>query len=314
MRLFKRLVTIFFCSGFLLFDLIAQNQEDNHQISFPNGFISVDGTQLDFVVEGKGLPCLVIGSSVYYPKTFSKEIRDQMQLYFVDMRWFAQKYASVDLSEFSIQTIADDIEKVRAQLGLEDFILMGHSIHGTIALEYCKRYPDKVSHLVLIGSPNVFANERHTNAANTLWNAASTERKELQTQKWNAIKRKLEQLPPHQAFIQNYLANSPRYWHDPNYDASWLWEGMSVNMEMTNHLFGTLFNDYDMFEEDFSISIPTLVVLGIDDYVVPYTLWRSEYEQLSNLTVELFEKSGHTPQLEESEAFNRQLLGWIKMN
>ncbi len=47
------------------------------------GYIEVDGTKLNYLVEGKGLPCLVIGSSIYYPRTFDKELRDHIKFYFV---------------------------------------------------------------------------------------------------------------------------------------------------------------------------------------------------------------------------------------
>ena len=59
-----------------------------------SGSIEVDGSQLEYVVQGEGLPCLVIGSSIYYPRTFSPELRKHLKLYFVDMKWFAKGYAA----------------------------------------------------------------------------------------------------------------------------------------------------------------------------------------------------------------------------
>ena len=44
------------------------------------GQLSVDGSKLDYVIEGRGKACLVIGSSVYYPKTFSPELQKHLKI------------------------------------------------------------------------------------------------------------------------------------------------------------------------------------------------------------------------------------------
>jgi proline iminopeptidase len=104
------------------------------------GFIEVGGTKLNYVVEGKGISCLVIGSSIYYPRTFDKKLRDHFKFCFVDMRWFAKDYTTVKPENFTLKTILEDIEKVRSELKLGKVIIIGHSIHGTIAFEYARRY------------------------------------------------------------------------------------------------------------------------------------------------------------------------------
>jgi proline iminopeptidase len=49
--------------------------------------------------------------------------------------------------------------------------------------------------------------------------------------------------------------------------------------------------------------------MGKFDYVDPYTLWKG-FEDIRGLTVKVFDKSGHTPQLEECDLFDRELQGW----
>ena len=127
-------------------------QENN--LSVPvNGSVMVSGTKLNWVAEGTGTPCLVIGSSIYYPRTFSKQLRDSLRFYFVDMRWFAKDYNPVRPGDYTLDSIMSDIEKVRTELKLEKFIIAGHSIHSVIAFEYARKHPDKVSHILMIGSP-----------------------------------------------------------------------------------------------------------------------------------------------------------------
>ncbi|NDB83077.1 MAG: alpha/beta hydrolase, partial [Alphaproteobacteria bacterium] len=47
------------------------------------------------------------------------------------------------------------------------------------------------------------------------------------------------------------------------------------------------------------------------DYFNPPHLWEKYREHVSDLTVRIFEKSAHTPQLEESRNFDEELIGWL---
>jgi len=42
------------------------------------GIVDVDGARLRYYIEGRGPACLVIGSSVFYPRTFSQELAQQV--------------------------------------------------------------------------------------------------------------------------------------------------------------------------------------------------------------------------------------------
>jgi proline iminopeptidase len=305
---------------YVLFILVSTGCKDSQnveQIPIPEspdstGFVLIDGTKLDFIVEGKGIPCLVIGSSIYYPRTFSKVLQDHFHLYFVDMRWFAKNYSPVNLSDFRLQTIIDDIEKVRSELKLEKVIIMGHSIHGAIAYEYAKQHPDKVSHLVMIDAPNTAGNIDQEVAISDLWNTASAERKDMQSKNWQILAN-MNNLTPAQLEIETYCLMSPEYWYDPTYDARWLWQGMTLNIDILHYLYNNIFSNYHMFKDGHSVPVPTFLAQGRYDYVYPYTLWNG-YDTIQGLTIKIFDKSGHTPQLEENGLFDTELLKWINEN
>jgi proline iminopeptidase len=118
------------------------------------GVVDVDGAQLRYRIEGHGPPCLVAGSSVYYPRVFSQHLRERLRLVFADLRHFADPRppASADPSfrpeQISIDTYTGEIDQVRKALGLGEVVVVGHSIHGTIALEYARRYPQHVRGVV----------------------------------------------------------------------------------------------------------------------------------------------------------------------
>lgn len=291
--------------------LVALEKKRTEKGSSSKSYIEVDGSKLNYVIEGRGKPCLVIGSSVYYPKTFSQDLRRYLKMYFVDLKWFAEGYVPENLDSVNIRSIVEDVEQIRQKLGLEKPIILGHSIHGTIAMEYAKKYPDKLSALVVIGSPSLWGNPAFDQKASALWETASDERKAIQKENWGHIT-ELDRLTGKEEAAGEYHLAAPQYWYDPHYDARWLWDGMTVHSELTKHLFTRVFSDYDMFDPPVQIPIPVFVAMGKYDYVIPYTLWESQYENIPDFTWVLFEKSGHTPQLEETVTFDAELLKWIK--
>ena len=281
-----------------------------HKQAKESGVIDVDGSKLHYVIEGEGIPCLVIGSSIYYPRTFSAKLRRHLKMYFVDLKWFAEGYVPEDLDTMNIRSIVDDVELIRKKLGLERPLIMGHSIHGTIATEYAKVYGDHVAGLIVIGSPCEWDNDTFHEKAAALWESASPERKRIQEENWGKFS-ELDRLTGQEEASAQYNSMSPQYWYDPYYDSGWLWKDMTVHSEVTQHLFTKVFHDYDLFDPAVRIDMPTIVLLGKYDYVVPYTLWKNGYQSIPDFRLVLFEKSGHTPQLEQSGKFDRELIHWI---
>ena len=275
-----------------------------------SNYIEVDGCKLRYIVKGEGLECLVIGSSIYYPRTFSKELEKHLKMYFVDMKWFAQDYKPENPDSVNISSIAGDIEQIRMKLGLEKPVILGHSIHGTIATEYVKKYSSNVSGLIVIGSPCEWGNETYDLKAGELWETASAERKKIQEENWGKLK-EIDRLAGQKEASARYNNMSPQYWYNPGYDATWLWDGMTVHSELTQHLFNKVFLNYNMFNPEIRIPVPVLVALGKYDYVIPYTLWKTTYNSIPDFTLVYFEKSGHTPQIEEQELFNKKLINWL---
>lgn len=303
---------IIFVSVLVIFILIAFNALAQYKTE--RGSVTIDGVKLNYVAEGSGTPCLVIGSSVYYPRIFSQQLRKSLKLYFIDLRWFVSDKGISPLSEYNIQSIADDIEIVRKELKLSKFIIIGHSIHGLIALDYARKYPTHVSHVVVIGSPAIYGSKEATDAMLTFRNNAEPERMEVLKKNWEANEDSISKLSPSEAFIKTYVTNGPLYWYDYTYDCSPLWEGVEVNTEVSNHLFQKLYSNYDVSASTTVLSQPVYIMLGKHDYVVPYTAWKSAYSNMPKMKLTLFEKSGHTPQFEESDLFEQHLISWIKSN
>lgn len=272
------------------------------------GVISVPGAKLHYVAEGEGTPCVVIGSSVYYPRTFSLALKKRFRFYFVDLRWFTPDLENDSPKGTTRQSLSDDVERIRLGLGLKKMVLIGHSIHGCVAFEYARRHPERVSRLVLIGSPPDFANAAYDAAVDAAWKTANAERQKLQTENWMHGER-FRQSPP-EPVVEDYLAMAPKYWANPRYDAAWLWRGMTIHTELLKSLYSVVFNPYQMLGSPASVPVPTWVATGKYDYVIPASLW-DRYRRVKGLRVTTFGKSGHTPQLEEPAAFDAEFSRWV---
>lgn len=57
------------------------------------------------------------------------------------------------VEELTIGKLADDLASVANKLGLVDFVLVGHSLGGAVAIDYAAGHPDRVAGLVVIGAP-----------------------------------------------------------------------------------------------------------------------------------------------------------------
>ncbi|WP_262031133.1 alpha/beta fold hydrolase [Microvirga sp. Mcv34] len=276
-----------------------------------HGIIPSDGFELAYVVEGQGRPAIVIGSAVYYPRVFSQTLRQSLQMIFVDHRGFAKTAKDLQPAEYGLDVVLDDIELARRHFGHEKVIVIGHSGHGYMALEYAKRYPQHVSDIVMIGTgPSHSA--VHREESERYWReSVCPDRKAKLASDLALLPAEIE-AAPEKRFITFCIRLGAKSWYDYQYDAEPLWEGVHVNMPVFDHLWGETFRDLDIRQGLETIDIPVFLALGRYDYLVaPYATWDPYRGSFKNLTVRVFEKSGHTPQLEESDLFDAELLEWL---
>src|SRR5262245_37189158 len=277
------------------------------------GAIAAGPFELSYLVEGVGHPAIVIGSARYYPRVFSGDLRNHLRLVFVDHRGFAPSPGPVDLAEFALDKLVDDVEALRRHLGLPRVAVIGHSGHAFMALEYAKTYPEHTSHLVMIGvAPDLSpASARLADGNYRL--LADAHRLEAEQANTRALPDdELATLTGDRAFILGYIRNAARIWFDPMFDCASLWDGVTINMDMFNHVWGKLFAEIDVTQGLDQFDRPVFLALGRYDFIVaPPASWDPITPKFKDLTIRIFERSGHTPQLEEPELFDAELLRWM---
>jgi proline iminopeptidase len=272
---------------------------------------AADGTKLRYVVEGSGIPCIVV-NGVHYQRVFSKDLRRRLKLLFVDFRHSSETEAAAKLDDIALDTLLDDIDQVRKALGFDRVAVMGHSLPSLIALEYARKYPEHTSHLILIGSPPYMIMPKEQEA---FWESdASEARKSADKHNLERITDEgLKKAAPGTAWKLMFVRNGAHYWYDPSYDSSWMLEGIALNMNLMPRVAG-LFRDHDFGKRAPRTTVPIFLAQGRYDYLVPYHTWDGRKDSFPNLSYNLFEKSSHYPMFEEPALFEKKLLEWMKRN
>lgn len=309
------LVSLIACSGGSREQGKDAETQPSHAGVTEVGVVPAEPFKLRYRIEGSGPPALVVGSSMYYPRVFSSALRQSLRLVFLDNRGFAPPPAHpVDTTAYALDVLLDDMERTRQQLNLGRIIVIGHSGNSYLALEYAKKYPQHVSHVVMIGiSPDL--SDAHARARDHYFEtAASAERKAILAENRAKLPdAELAKRTPRQRYIDTYIRETPRVWYNPKFNIRPIWEDLDVNVDMTDHVWGRIFRDIDITKGLDRFERPVLLMLGQYDFLLaPPSVWDPISSKFRDLTIKIFERSGHTPQYEEAALFDMVLLEWLR--
>src|SRR4051812_30438944 len=126
------------------------------QIRFCKSF---DGTRIAYAVSGEGPPLV---RAPHWLTHLEYEAESPLWRPWIEKLCASRMLVRMDargcgLSDWNVRELTfehyvNDLEAVVDAAGLERFALFGHSQGGAIAVEYAARYPQRVTHLVLLGA------------------------------------------------------------------------------------------------------------------------------------------------------------------
>ena len=207
-------------------------------------------------------------------------------------------------AELTFDVVAEDLEAVRRACGAEQAVVLGHSILGALAIEYARRCPASVSHVV-VGTPPSGDMARVSAAATAFFEEDATEERR------RLLAENLAALPADASPGRAMLAQTPLRFFDPRFDAAPLFAEAEVRREFLRHLLGPLTAGREVASDPRPLRVPLLIAHGRYDYTVPSSLWQRAPPQLPTARVELFARSGHQPFFEEPERFVAVLTEWM---
>lgn len=202
----------------------------------------------------------------------------------IDWRGFGQSDKPVGGYDFN--RLADDIAMVMSTLKLDHIILAGHSTGGSIALRYMTRYKEYgVSKLVLIdaAAPTGFTQETARNFLTEIHNDRPNMLREITD-----------------TFFFQYISKP---------FSDWFFQmGLDAASWSTAAIVKTL-RDEKFDDTEFSmITVPTLIVHGVHDKVIPFSQAEILNNKIKGSKLIPFEYSGHGLFLEERKKFNKELI------
>ena len=261
--------------------------------------------EIHYVTRGRGPVCLVLTSigTKPYERQMPAALDEHLTLVFVDVRGSGRSTGAA--SDLTFDVLADDLEAVRAALGVERLAVLGHSIVGMLAVEYARRRPETVSHAIMVGTPpRGDMTVLQASTAAYFEQHASDERKRI-------LRENIAALSPAAPPAQAMFAQTPLRFFDPHFDALPLFAGAEPRPEMLMHLLGTLAPTWDVTAGS-ALQARLLIAHGRHDYTVPHLLWDAVLPALPTATKKIFEESGHQPFVEEPERFTAELTAWLR--
>jgi pimeloyl-ACP methyl ester carboxylesterase len=236
------------------------------------------------------------------------------RLIFFDLRGHGRSQPKGD-AEFSLETLAGDLEAVIADADLDEVVIVGHSVGGMVALQLCCKKPelldDPVKGVVLV-------NSTYGPGAETVIGGTAVARLERATRRpfdyLGSKHQYLERLrkivrPSDTLFLAVSIAAfgpSPSASQvDFTYDM--------VADTKTDVIFDLLrsYRDHDVRERLGEITIPALIIGGTHDHITIGDASKYMAEHLPKAELKMFERAGHMTMLERHREFNSLVTGFL---
>jgi proline iminopeptidase len=271
--------------------------------------VDINGNPLEVEVLGPdGAPVMIVHhgapglGSRAEPRTSFGPFSDVMRVVVFDARGSG---ASGMAPPFSHEQYVADVDALREWLGVEQIVMAGGSYGGFVSMEYAIAHPDRVRALVL--RDTAASNEFEERARQ---NALASSRVQLDMELYERMMR--GRCRDDADLEAGWRMIVPLYDHEltPEKVEARL-RGTVYHHESHNWAFARNMPRYDIRDRLPSITAPALVTVGRDDWITPVPASEEIARLIPGARLVVFERSGHSPQLEEPEKFQRTVREFL---
>ncbi|MFJ3775726.1 alpha/beta fold hydrolase [Streptomyces sp. NPDC090075] len=121
-------------------------------------FTAADGTRLAYHVRGEGEPLVVLPGGPMRASAYLGDLGGlaaHRRLVLLDLRGTGDSAAPADPASYRCDRQVDDVEMLRAHMGLDHMDVLAHSAGASLAILYAAAHPHRVWRLALItGNPS----------------------------------------------------------------------------------------------------------------------------------------------------------------
>ncbi len=202
--------------------------------------------------------------------------------------------------DLSPAAFAADVGEVADALGIERFVLAGNSMGGTVAVRYAMTNPERLLGLVLIDAGGAPVERKDGgNLAFAIAAMPVVNRLAGEITPRILVERSLSQSVSNQAIVTPEAVD--RYWELARYPG---------NRDAMLERFAQQRTPFTP-EQVRAIAVPTLVMWGQDDTIIPYEAAGWYMAHLRDATIASYPGIGHLPMEEAPERSVADLRGWL---
>jgi len=267
--------------------------------------VEINGTEIFYTEVGSGLPCLVMHGGLGFDHTGARPwidpLGDTLRLIYYDHRGNGRS-GRPPLATLTYEQFAADADGLTQRLGIQQTAVMGFSAGGAIALHYALTYPERMSHLILVGAHAAWD---YTHEIESSLARFPTTPEQLAA--FTVVHPKTDD-----EYQQMFETIMPLYYHrfDPAMNQRFL-ERVAWSVS-AYHRYNELIVTHDVVARLGEIRAPTLVIVGRDDFVTPIAQAERIARGITNAELVVFDRSGHMPYIEEAQRFRKLVREWVK--
>ena len=217
-----------------------------------------------------------------------------------------------DRHAYAIDDYVSDLEELRVHLGLEKMLLLGHSHGGMVAMSYAATHPDRVRRLVLASTLPRFAAEQERAMQ------AGMERRSNQPWYPDAVEA-LEQEQAGKFSTDEEMADLvfrelPLYFaHFGPAEAGYLdtLKTEALNADTLKLFNNEILNTFDLRPNLGSITAPTLVVTGDEDFICGPLCADEICAGVKGAREVIVSDAGHMLFIEQPQAFHDEVADFL---
>jgi len=257
-------------------------------------------------IMGQGYPLVLMhgGPSLDHTTLLPLEpLADQYTLIFYDHRCNGRSEGA-DVTTMTMDNLTADADTLRQALGYDQWIVLGQSFGGNVALEYALRYPQRLSRLILMdtGGDQWWVNH---NAPELLAKRGfRAEAVEAARRFYNGQVTPDEYLPTFMKFMKAYSYHFSLL-EQPGIVTLAMKFGLGPPMKLRPEAlifgYGQVMQGWTVMDRLGEIQVPTLVTAGRYDFLFPPEHQAILADRIPDARLELIECAGHNPQLEETD-------------
>ncbi len=202
-------------------------------------------------------------------------LTDAYHVILPDLQGHGDNAPAPDL-DYSIAGQRGFVERFVAALDLDHFYLAGNSMGGHVSAAFALQNPNLVDRLILINAPGLVVDD---------------------TVVYGGFGAPITTTDEFDALMQRVLYNPPSV---PGPIKNYLIDTTNSRMGFINSLAESAKSgaEYDLSDRIESLSVPTMVLWGEEDVVVPFGVAEAYVERIPDAKLVLLPEAGHSPQME----------------